>query len=70
MNEQQLSESIEELLVSRNLRHMSVAQAALQPGYYLRGARHLRDITGTVIIGTGEQRALCTHNAPHRTQGP
>ena len=53
MNEQQLSESIEQLLVSRNLRHMTVAQAALQPGYYLRAARHLRDITGTVIIGTG-----------------
>jgi len=53
MNEQQLSESIEQLLVSRNLRHMSVAQTALQPGYYLRGARHLRDITGTVIIATG-----------------
>ena len=53
MYEQQLSESIEQLLVSRNPRHMTVAQAALQPGYYLRGARHLRDITGPVIIGTG-----------------
>ena len=53
MNEQQLSESIEQLLVSRDMRHMTVAQAALQPGYYLRAARHLRDSTGTVIIGTG-----------------
>jgi Domain of unknown function (DUF4392) len=32
---------------------MEVARAALRPGYYLRAARHLRDIRGTVIIGTG-----------------
>jgi len=53
MNEQGLSEEIERLLVARNLRHMQVARAALLPGYYLRAARHLRDLTGTVIIGTG-----------------
>ena len=53
MNEQELSEEIERLLVARNLRHMQVARAALLPGYYLRAARHLRDLTGTVIIGTG-----------------
>ncbi|MDG2046477.1 MAG: DUF4392 domain-containing protein [Halioglobus sp.] len=53
MQEQQLSESIEKLLVSSNPRHMAVAKAALKPSYYLRGARHLRDITGSVIIGTG-----------------
>ena len=38
MNEQRLSEEIEQLLVARNLRHMEVARAALRPGYYLRGA--------------------------------
>jgi hypothetical protein len=53
LNEQRLSEAIEQLLVTRNLRHMQVVRAALQPGYYLRAARHLRDISGTVIIGTG-----------------
>ena len=53
MNEQRLSEQIEQLLVAHNLRHMEVARAALRPGYYLRGALHLRDISGTVIIGTG-----------------
>ena len=53
MNEQQLSEQIEQLLVARNLRQMQAASAALVPGYYLRAARHLRDLTGTVIIATG-----------------
>ncbi len=53
MQDQQLSESIEQLLVSSNPRHMAAAQAALPPGYYLRAAKHLRDATGTVIIATG-----------------
>lgn len=53
MNELQLSKSIETLLVKRNLRHMKRAQAALQPGYFHRAAMHLRDLQGTVIIGTG-----------------
>lgn len=53
MNELQLSTGIEQLLVARNLRHMQVARAALQPGYYLRAASQLRGISGTVIIGTG-----------------
>jgi hypothetical protein len=53
MNEQQLSERIEHLLVARNLRQMQTARAALVPGYYLRAAQHLRDLTGTVIIATG-----------------
>lgn len=53
MNEQQLSEDIERLLVARNPRDMEVARAALQPGYYLRAARFLRDLRGAVIIGTG-----------------
>jgi hypothetical protein len=53
VTEEQLSTQIEQLLVARNLRHMEVARAALLPGYYLRAARRLRDIAGTVIIGTG-----------------
>ncbi|MBT4519750.1 MAG: DUF4392 domain-containing protein [Halieaceae bacterium] len=53
MTELELSQRIEDLLVARNLRHMQTAQAALRPGYYLRGAQHLRDVSGTIIIGTG-----------------
>lgn len=53
MNDLELSQAIEELLVARNPRHMQVARAALDPGYYLRAARYLKDIRGTVIIGTG-----------------
>ncbi|MEZ5502884.1 MAG: DUF4392 domain-containing protein [Halioglobus sp.] len=53
MNDERLSEAIEQLLVARNLRHMQAARAALRPGYYLRAARHLRDLDGAVIIGTG-----------------
>lgn len=53
MNDQKLSLAIEQLMVARNLRDMEVARAALAPGYYLRAAGTLRDIRGTVIIGTG-----------------
>ena len=53
MNELELSAAIEKLLVARNPRGMESARAALQPGYYLRAANHLRDTTGTVLIGTG-----------------
>ena len=53
MNELQLSQAIEQLLVKRNLRHMERARAALQPGYFLRAAGHLRNLQGTVIIATG-----------------
>ena len=53
MNELTLSTAIETTLVARNLRNMKVARAALQPGYYLRAATALRDISGPVIIGTG-----------------
>lgn len=53
MNEQRLSEEIEQLLVARNLRHMETARAALPPGYVLRAARHLREVREPVIIGTG-----------------
>ncbi len=53
MNELTLSIEIENALVARNLRGMQVAQAALQPGYYLRAARSLQDRRGTILIGTG-----------------
>lgn len=53
MNDLALSIAIENALVARDLRQMQVAQAALEPGYYLRAAQHLRDIKGTVLIGTG-----------------
>jgi hypothetical protein len=53
MTELELSIAVEELLVARNPRQMQVARAALQPGYYLRAAKHLEGISGNVIIGTG-----------------
>ena len=53
MNDVDLSQAIEELMVARNPRDMQLARAALQPDYYLRAARILEDIRGTVIIGTG-----------------
>jgi hypothetical protein len=53
VNDLQLSEAIEQALVARNPRHMQVARAALQPGYLQRAASVLRDLHGTVIIGTG-----------------
>ena len=53
MTDEQLSHAIEALLVKRNPRNMQRAKASLQPGYYLRAARCLHEVTGTVIIGTG-----------------
>ncbi len=53
MNDQQLSEAIEQRLVARNPRNMQIARAALEPGYFLRAARYLKDLDGHVIIGTG-----------------
>ena len=53
MTDLELSIAIEELLVSRNLRGMRTARAALEPGYYLRAAQHLRQLRGTVLIATG-----------------
>ncbi|GAB3278171.1 glutamate cyclase domain-containing protein [Parahaliea aestuarii] len=57
MNEHDLSVAIENVLVARNLRQMRVAQAALQPGYYLRAARLLQAAatreSALILIGTG-----------------
>lgn len=53
MNDTTLSQAIETLMVARNPRNMQLARAALEPNYYLRAARLLQGIRGTVIIGTG-----------------
>ena len=53
MTDLELSIAIEELLVARNPRGMQTARSALEPGYYLRAAEQLRNVTGKVIIGTG-----------------
>ncbi len=53
MDDLTLSQAIEDLLVSRDLRGMKQAQKALQPGYFLRAATHLKNCLGTVLIGTG-----------------
>lgn len=51
--EQQLSEQIENMLVERNLRGMKALQSQLMSGYCLRAAQLLKNIKGTVLIGTG-----------------
>ncbi len=48
-----LSQTIEDILVARNLRGMKTVQPHLQAGYCLRAASILRDCTGHVFIGTG-----------------
>ena len=53
LDEQLLSEKIEDMLVERNLRGMKDLQTQLSAGYCLRAAKALRDIKGTVLIGTG-----------------
>ncbi|MBT7375254.1 MAG: 5-oxoprolinase/urea amidolyase family protein [Porticoccaceae bacterium] len=49
----QLSQQIEDLLVSRNPRGMQTLQAALSPGYFLRAAELILQSRGTILIGTG-----------------
>ncbi|MCB1668150.1 MAG: DUF4392 domain-containing protein [Porticoccaceae bacterium] len=48
-----LSDQIERLLVSRNLRGMATVRPALRSGYCLRAAELLDNCCGTVMIGTG-----------------
>ena len=52
-HEQALSEQIESMLVERNLRGMKGLQTQLSAGYCLRAAKVMRDIKGTIFIGTG-----------------
>ena len=53
ISEQALSEQIENMLVERNLRGMKDLQPQLTSGYCLRAAQVLKNIKGTVLIGTG-----------------
>ena len=53
LDEQSLSEEIENMLVERNLRGMKKLQSQLNAGYCLRAAKIMCDIKGTVLIGTG-----------------
>ncbi len=48
-----LSQTIEDILVARNLRGMKTVQPHLEPGYCLRAAKILQGCTGHVFIGTG-----------------
>ena len=48
-----LSKQLETLLVERNLRGMQNLQQTMMPGYCLRAANLLKNIKGTVLIGTG-----------------
>ena len=48
-----LSRSIEDILVSRNLRGMKTVQTHLEAGYCLRAARILHQCRGNILIGTG-----------------
>jgi len=53
LDEEQLSHKIEDILVKRNLRGMKDLQDKLTAGYCLRAANLLKNVTGTVLIGTG-----------------
>lgn len=53
LNEQELSQKIEDILVSQNLRGMKTAQGLLTAGYYLRAAKLIYNNKGTILIGTG-----------------
>jgi len=48
-----LSQKIENLLVAHNLWGMKNIQPVLTAGYCLRAAQMLRDVTGTILIGSG-----------------
>ncbi len=50
---EQISITIENLLVQRNLRGMQRLQEHLTAGYVLRAARMMHSVQGTVLIGTG-----------------
>lgn len=53
IEEQLLSETIENLLVDRNLRGMKNLQPQLNAGYCLRAAKLLKNLKGNILIGTG-----------------
>lgn len=49
----ELSRTIENILVARNLRGMKTVQAHLESGYCMRAARILHQCQGNILIGTG-----------------
>ena len=49
----QLSCTIEDILVARNLRGMKTVQPYLEAGYCMRAARVLQQCSGNILIGTG-----------------
>ncbi len=49
----QLSRTIEDILVARNLRGMKTVQPYLEAGYCMRAARVLQQCSGNILIGTG-----------------
>ena len=52
-SQQHITQQIEDLMVTRDVRGMKHLQKALVPGYYQRAAKTLYDCKGTVLIGTG-----------------
>lgn len=53
MDDTSLSLAIEKMLVRQSLRGMQQLRPALEAGYFVRAARQLHQLTGTVLIGTG-----------------
>ncbi len=49
----ELSRTIEDILVARNLRGMKTVQPHLEAGYCMRAARILQQCRGNILIGTG-----------------
>jgi hypothetical protein len=49
----ELSRTIEDILVARNLRGMKTVQPHLEAGYCMRAARILQQCQGNILIGTG-----------------
>ncbi len=49
----ELSRTIEDILVARNLRGMKTVQPYLKAGYCMRAARILQQCRGNILIGTG-----------------
>jgi len=51
--QQQITQTIEDLMVQRDVRGMKHLQKVLTPGYYQRAAQTLYNCKDTVLIGTG-----------------
>ena len=53
LSQKQITQTIEDLMVARDVRGMKHLQKVLTPGYYQRAARTLFNCKGTILIGTG-----------------